>query len=89
VSEVAIPALDEVELPVEGSWVAFQVEADLYVLRADPDETWTLLSVAGDELGALRRSGRKYVVLADEAPVPPNPDWRTVVRALRSRAAMP
>jgi hypothetical protein len=81
-SDLAMPALDDVDLPTEGCWVAFRVGREVYVLRGDHGQAWTLLSVRGTAIGTFRVVRNKYRTV-EGAPVGrADADWREVVRAL-------
>ena len=77
-----MPPLTEVELPPQGCWVAFRADRRLFVLRADPGDSWTVLDEGGKPRGTLRRSGRGFRAWGDQALGRVESDWRDVVRRL-------
>jgi hypothetical protein len=81
-SDLAMPALDDVDLPAQGCWVAFRSGRDVYVLRGDQGLSWTVLSVRGTALGAFRCVRQKYRPVDGPAVGKADADWREVVRAL-------
>jgi hypothetical protein len=80
--DLAMPALDHVDLPAEGRWVAFQCGPDVYVLRGDGGECWTVLSLRGTAVGAFRCVRRRYRAVEGPGLGRADTDWRQVVRAL-------
>ena len=81
-SDVAVPVLDDVELPTPGHWVAFRSGGDVYVLRGDAAQEWTLLSVRGTTVGGFRWSRNRYRLVDGPAAGRIDADWRQVVRML-------
>jgi hypothetical protein len=82
VSDLAVPSLDDVDLPTQGCWVAFRSGRDVFVLREDRGAGWTLLSLRGTPIGSFHSARNKFRVVQGPAVGRADADWREVVRAL-------